>query len=585
MPLRNPRREHGAALLAMVAVLVMGAAWALLTALTPHNRTAGERQHNAKVLARAKEALLGDIALLAVTDNYPGRLRCPEPLGHVGNASYEGIAAPYPTSGQNTCSSIGRLPWRTIGVERLHDADGEPLWYAVTTGAAGWAFQNASTVLSINPNKAGTLTVNADTVVAVIIAPGKAFTVNPNAAQLAAGCTARVQSRSPVASDYRDYIECGDAATGVFRSSVVDNASNPVVNDQVVVITAAEVMAAIEPVVAKRLANEVVPQLQAAYSGASWGGQIIFPYPARFENGGVFNPDTYQGNTLASQGLLPVTAQTCNALTAGRCDPNFGTASAFVLWTLGTFSVVKNSGTADITSADCSSSTVSQIRCVINYSQLLCALVCAVNVEVGVRGNARNVGRTFKTLNAAAPSVVAVPNSTATAGGLTAALLTDAAASARVTYTATLQGGLAGLCGSFIGVLCSGSATVTIPITVFQDHALVNPSTSDAFYWFAANKWHEVTYYAAAPSHLPGGAVHNCSSAADCLSLSGGTPSANIRAMLVLAGRSLSNAPRPNATLTDFLEDAANRDGDRSFVWGQPRRASYNDRFVSAGNY
>lgn len=572
-------RQGGAALLAMAAILVMGASWALLTALMPHNRTAADREHNARVLARAKEALLGDIAFLAVTDNYPGRLRCPEPVGHVGDARYEGIAAPYPTSGQNTCSSIGRLPWRTIGIERLHDAAGEPLWYSVTTGAAGWARQNASTVLSINPNKAGTLTVNGDTVVAVIIAPGKAFNVNPSAGQIAAGCTARVQSRTSVASDHRDYIECSNAAAGTFRSSVVDNGGNPVVNDQVVVITAAEVMAAIEPVIAKRIENEVVPQLQGAYSGAQWGGQIIFPYAALFENAGAFNPGSYKGTYDQKQGLLPVTAQTCNALTAGRCDPNF------VQWTVASITVTKTGGSADLGAWTCAASSATQVQCTIPYSLLVCALICAVDINVQVRADAANVGRTLKRLDTTQPAVAPTAPSTAAGFATSASLRTDAAASSRLDYSGTLYGGSAGICWPAIGLLCTGTAVVTIPIAVFGDHALINPATSDAFYWFAANKWHEVTYYAVAPSHLPNSAVYNCSTAANCLGLTGGTPSANIRAMVVLAGRSLSGTARPNGTLSDFLEDASNRDGDRTFVWSQPRRASYNDRFVSAGNY
>ena len=579
------RPQQGAALMAMLAVLVMGASWALLTALAPHNRTAADREHNARVLARAKEALLGDIAFLAVTDNYPGRLRCPEPVGHVGDARYEGIAAPYVPSGQATCSNIGRLPWRTLGVERLHDAHGEPLWYAVTTGAAGWALQNSTTVLSINPNKAGTLTVNGDTVVAVIISPGKAFNVNPTANQIAAGCTARVQSRTAVAADYRDYIECGDSATGVFRSSVLDNASNPVVNDQLVVITAAEVMAAVEPVVARRLENEVVPQLQGAYSGAAWGGQLLFPYAARFENAGTFNPDSYKGAYDQKQGLVPVTASTCNALTAGRCD------ATFVQWTLASITVSKTGGSATLGAWSCAASTATQVRCTIPYSVVLC-LLCAIDISVAVQADAANVGRSLRRLDTTVATVAPTAPSTADPFSAAASLRPDAAASGRLVYSGTLRGGsaiLPGLCGTLVGLLCSGTAVVTVPIGVFADHALINPATTDAFYWFAANKWHEVTYYALSPSHVPNGDGLCTNATADCLALSGGTPSANIRGMLVLAGRSLSYTARPNASIADFLDNAANQGNyataGRNFVWSQPRRASYNDRFVSLGNY
>src|SRR6185503_12883556 len=172
---------------------------------------------------------------------------------------------------------------------------------------------------------------------------------------------------------------------------------------------------------------------------------------------------------------------------------------------------------------------------------------------VSVRGDARNVGKTMKTLNATGATATPTPPSTAGAFTVAATLLTDTAASARATWTVTLNGGSGGICGFLVALLCNGSAVITIPTAnAFQDHAFVNPATTDAWYWFTANKWHEVTYYAVAPSHLPSGATHNCQSAADCLNLTGGTPSSNIRSVVVLAGRSLTNATRPNATLSDF---------------------------------
>jgi hypothetical protein len=382
---------------------------------------------------------------------------------------------------------------------------------------------------------------------------------------------------------------------------VVNNATHPVLNDQIVTITAAEVMTEIEGTIAKRIQASVVPQLKTAYATADWSASSaapLFPYPARFTNdaAATFNPEAYQGRRykndadttgLVSDGLLPMAAQQCNALTAGRCDTNFGTASAFVQWTLASISVAQTAGTATTFSSDCSAPTVNQIRCTISYSQVLCLLTCAINSTVRVRADARNVGKTLKTLVASAAS--ATPNAAAVASGfaLTAALQSDAAASARVTYSGTFSGGSAtGICGFFISLLCSGSGVITLPITVFQDHPLVNPSSSDAWYWFTANKWYEVTYYAAAQSHLPVSATHNCQTAipSDCLNITGGNPSSNVSSLLILAGRSLSKTARPNAALLDFLEDSANYDGDRNFAQGTLRR-TYNDRFVSVANY
>jgi hypothetical protein len=142
-----PRPQRGAALLAMLAVLVMGASWWLVTALnTPVNRTALHRSHNAEVLQQAKQALIGWAALQAIkdTEENPGRLPCPEAAANIGNPSFEGTA-----SGNCTLPAVGRLPWRTLGLDKLQDADGEPLWYVVSDG---WALRSSAAIMGINSN-------------------------------------------------------------------------------------------------------------------------------------------------------------------------------------------------------------------------------------------------------------------------------------------------------------------------------------------------------------------------------------------------------------------------------------------------
>ena len=55
------KKQRGAALMAMLAVIVLGASWWLVSALsTPVNRASLEADHNARVLSQAKSALLGD---------------------------------------------------------------------------------------------------------------------------------------------------------------------------------------------------------------------------------------------------------------------------------------------------------------------------------------------------------------------------------------------------------------------------------------------------------------------------------------------------------------------------------------------
>jgi hypothetical protein len=507
-------------------------------------------------------------------ENYPGRLPCPEPGAHAGVAANEGIAAPYVPSGQTVCSNVGRLPWRTLGVDQLRDASGEPLWYVVTTGAAGWALGNSATVLSINSNKANSLTVNAQAsmAVAAIIAPGPAITVNPNANQIAAGCAARTQNRSPTPPNYLDYVECHNTGASSILTNLVDNATNPSFNDQVVLITAAEVMSAIEGVIASRIRDEIVPRLVDTYvtNAAWWGGTTtapIFPYVARFRNEAAttFNPENYRGRrysddanatTAQTQGLLPMTAD----------------ALAF---TTATISATQTGGTATTFNANCAASTTALISCNISYSRLLCLIFCGITANVRVQATVPTVGFSLRTVNTAAGSGLTT---------LTAPLQADG--SALATYTGTLNGGSSGICGSFLGVLCTGNATITVPISMFQNHPLANPVSTDSWYWFVTNKWHEVTYYAVAPSHLPSAAAHNCTTALpsnDCLALTNGNPAANLQSLLVLAGRSMTNLARPNANLADFL-DAANGDGDRTFVQNKVG-AAFNDRAVVISNY
>ena len=121
-------------------------------------------------------------------ENNPGAFLCPEAAANIGTGN-EGLA-------QSNCTlpAIGRLPWKTIGIEKLQDASGEPLWYVV---ANGWAKPSSAANTIINSNCtdsvsamtcwSGQLTVdgNANAAVALIIAPGQALNV-----QASTGCTA-----------------------------------------------------------------------------------------------------------------------------------------------------------------------------------------------------------------------------------------------------------------------------------------------------------------------------------------------------------------------------------------------------------
>ncbi len=246
------RLQRGAALLLLLAVLVLGASWFMVSrtsALSAGIFTASKRNHNALVLSQAKQALIGYVAMTAAQSGEinPGRFPCPEGAALAGTGA-EGISAPYvgPPSAPS-CATVGRLPWRTLGLDKLVDSSAEPLWYVVSPG---WQLVTSATTLTINSNTIGQLNVDGQTsaAVALIIAPGAAMNV------LASGtvCAARNQARSAPspAMDARDYIECFDT-TGTPTFATTGPTSS--FNDQVVRITVADVMPAIEAAIASRV--------------------------------------------------------------------------------------------------------------------------------------------------------------------------------------------------------------------------------------------------------------------------------------------------------------------------------------------
>ena len=161
----NPNRQRGAALLALLAVIMLGASWFLVSKLNAESggAAAARKTRNAEVLNRAKQALVGYVAAQAAKafEDNPGTLPCPEAAGYFDSTTQEGQSA-------SSCSlpKVGRFPWRTIGTEKLVDASGEPLWYVVSPG---WAYTSGNT--NINSNSVGQLTVDG-TATTPVASPG-----------------------------------------------------------------------------------------------------------------------------------------------------------------------------------------------------------------------------------------------------------------------------------------------------------------------------------------------------------------------------------------------------------------------------
>jgi hypothetical protein len=569
------RRAHqsGAALMAMLAVLILGAAWWTVTLIsTPINRAALDRTHNARILQEAKSALMGYVAHRAAmtTENDPGRLPCPEAAGNIGTAN-EGIAA-----GNCALPAVGRLPWRTLGLDKWRDIAGEPLWYVVSPG---WTKPNAATNTVINSNSTGQLTLDASgDIVALIIAPGRPLQVSASA-----GCTARIQARttpSP-AIDFRDYLEC-ENATWPANAAFQSNGPADSFNDQVLSVTGAEILPGIEAAVAFRFERQFGPQMRTAYSTGSWPANPALPFAAAFADPAT---SSFKGSAATFNGLMPVSFSetfsgsgvACDPATAGvRCDP------LFVAWTGATLAGASiNSATCSVNPlVDGMGTTVgTKLDCDF-YRQ--CLLICgAGNMPFTLTATASNVGMTLRQLNNAAAMtyVNAAPRASSGVlnanGSATITLNAEAAVNAGIGFTGVL-GDL--LCGVLALLRVCKLETISVPIRLLADHPVVDP-TDATYNWFFRNNWHQGSYYAVAPDIAPSG-PRACG--ANCLTVNFRNPSVGQRGLIAIAGRSLAGQARPPVAVTDWLE-STNNDGDLVFAVRTPAlmiNRTFNDRIA-----
>lgn len=576
------RTQRGAALLVMAVILVLGTSGVLLSALNVASSSAeiARRAASGRALAEAKLALLGYVAMKASNDTSPGRLPCPEAAGYYGDAAYEGIA-----SGFCTLPAVGRLPWRTLGLSKLTDGYGEPLWYVVSPG---FALPSSGASVSINSNTPAQLTLDngtAPAAVALIIAPGPPISV-----ESAAGCTPRVQSHSGSPPDLRDYLECENASTesspGPYKFVTTGPATS--FNDQVVSVTQAELFDAVEPVVARRVGTEIAPVLKTVYAGADWNlpdspsATYIYPYAVTFTDP---TASPFQGTSGATQGLLPIYAA--------------GGTSTFVYWYDGSSSrrptVVKLGSAGTISGTpSCAATTTTTVSCIVVYKG---------NPRILITAQARSVARTMRQLNKTAGALnpsdanywadLVNPNLTVTAAFDTS----TSNGRASVYVTANLP--------DYTGAGWT-SKTVAFPIGVLADHPLTDPNNA-ATGWFVKNNWHHLVYYAFAPEHAADQS-HSCNndawppsgSSSFCLTVktpTDPTPTGNTKAVLILTGRAVTTKGLPagavrtqlrsntseNSDLTNYFEDTENGDGDKLFVQNTISKTSnnaFNDRVI-----
>ena len=229
--------QNGYVMLTLIAILGVAA---LTVFVTSRNATAIQNDQARKTnsaLAVAKQAL---IASAASNITHPGALPCPD-------TDNDGLANPI----AGGCSAtVGRLPWRTLGLPDLRDAAGERLWYVVSGN-----FQDFP-ANQINSGVVGQITVsgtiNASNVVAVLFAPGSAIGAQ----------TRQAANANSIAAYLESYAVGGITA----------HAQDSTHNDELSVITPADVFSVVE----KRIAQEVQHALKNYYDLSA----NQFPYPA-----------------------------------------------------------------------------------------------------------------------------------------------------------------------------------------------------------------------------------------------------------------------------------------------------------------
>jgi hypothetical protein len=567
-----------------------------------------DRTRNAEVLQHAKTALIGYVAkeVLDLTNANPGRLPCPESPGVAGIPNNEGIAASSCAPTFPVQKTVGRLPWRTLGLDKLVDAHAEPLWYAVSMN---WVLDGGSPPV-INAGTVGQLNVDSiPGVVAVIIAPGAPLTLAPNPAQIAHGCDARAQRRndrshvatSGVDPDYRDYLECRNAANPVgtsFGSSVPDNATNAVLNDQIVYITASDILNAIQGPLAERMQKTVAPLLSEHRDKWIASGARFLPYAVSFDAPPETNADTC-GTAGEREGLLP-TALTTTPGCTGSWN-NFG------------FSGSGNSAVF----VNCTGSVSCQFR-YYRLNSLGGVLDFLLNL-LGLShlvGNVGGSGTITATITADAPSAALtfrdpLASSDVSVSGLAGgstyltsiALTPKATGEISLALQVTISSAANNMCTSLIGLVCdtlpgllATPFLVTVDFPQLRDAtvegtqlsagvlatptnmSLLNPAPVDPHYWFIANEWHRYAHYTVAP-------IVSAARTAGLLTVNG-FPPANGNAndkhfVLALMGPAVAGqTSRPSASVTQYLEGDNASLGDDAFahhVFAQ----SGNDRIVA----
>jgi hypothetical protein len=352
--------------------------------------------------------------------------------------------------------------------------------------------------------------------------------------------------------DPLDFLDCqnGSTADNVFAASVVDNAVNRVFNDQVLAITAADVMPALEAAIADRAQREIAPALRnAAFvldsnNPRRWvatsSNPPIYPYATPFSDPTTSN---HLGAVGTYQGLL-----------------SFAPSAGFVAFAATPADAVETMGNGTIETQTCSWETANEVRvCEGEYKKD--SVDPSLPMRIEMTATFTSVAMGFRSLDPARLQAQARnvnPNPWINLAVNYQADMNDGGTAGKPHGSVTVR-----FWADLPNIPAMGWGTkaqflVRVERAAIADHCVLSTAAvacagSDTS-WFARNQWQRSFYYAVAQTNtanvLP--AIGGCNST-NCLRFND-PATRNIRLLLVLAGRRLDTQARPSASLADYLE-------------------------------
>ncbi|MBZ0104302.1 MAG: hypothetical protein K8H84_01610 [Sulfuricella denitrificans] len=300
-----PSSQRGMALMLLLLLVGVGA---LAVFVGGVNRAADQQERDrisTQSLARAKEALIGYVAMRQDPER-PGDAPCPD---NPTDGNYDGTQDA-PCGNNPAAPRLGRLPWKTVVVGAattvteglgldIVDGYGERLWYAVSRNLvdpAGVAQFNPLLLTALPPARRPWITVRdslgnvvSNRVAAVFLAPGISL-----AGQLRSGATpaagqylddfvvAGVNYSNADADDCLDGTVCVTVASRTGEDFILAPRSGTF-NDVMAFVTIDELMASID----RRVAGEIRAKLEVNHPfPSSLGDIVVSSWPSWFNDNG-----------------------------------------------------------------------------------------------------------------------------------------------------------------------------------------------------------------------------------------------------------------------------------------------------------